>query len=189
MLRDALTKDIRHNGPVNAVQALTTLGVIFPTVGVGIKTMQMWGRGQFQGSVDQAKDDFKKLSGQEGLSPMLAEWVDGMSHMAAFGVATDYIRAANRHQLAASAMGPIGNEVANLGQDTITAFKKFDWDDKNKSLQPLERDVLEDTIPDNIGKLLAHQILPTKTEEKARHPSSRLKKMKSLKLKKLSKLN
>lgn len=181
MMRDVLLKDIKSNGPVNAVQALTTLGVIFPTVGIGLKTMEMWGRGQFQGSGSQGAQDYKDLYGASGPSKALLEWVDGMSHMAAFGVATDYLRAANRHQLLSAAGGPIGNEVANLAQDTVHAVQTGDF-------KALGRDALEDTIPDNLGKLLAHQMLPTKKEEKARHPSSHLKKMKSLKLKKLAKI-
>jgi hypothetical protein len=188
MLRDAFVDDIMHhrNGFVNTAQTLGLLGIAFPAVGVGLKSLEMWGRGQFQEA--QPKEDFETLAGKHGPSKAVMEALDGYSHMAAFGIATSYMRSATRHQLLNSAMGPIGNEIANLGQDTVSAFHDFSSSEPNKSFKPLERDALEDTMPDNIGKLLAHQLLPTKSEEKKRHPSSRLPKLKGSKMKKLPRL-
>lgn len=165
-------------GPVGVAQALGMLAVVYPTVGVGLKTLEMYGRGQFQEATPQ--EDFKKLSGREGISPMAEELIEGYSHMAMFGVATDYSRAASRHMLANAAMGPVGNEIANILQDTYAAVTKG-------KVEPLARDVVEDTLPDNLGKLITHQLLPTQKEDRNRHP--KFEKLKSLNMKKLSKLN
>jgi hypothetical protein len=174
------------SGLVGAAQALGMLGIVFPTVGAGLKTLEMYGRGQFQEA--DPKEDFKKLTGQEGGKEFLKEYIAGYTHMGAYGVATDYFRGMSRHMLLNSAAGPVGNEIANLAQDTLHAGLSYDPDKPNKSLIPLERDVLADTMPDNIGKILVHQLLPTKQEEKERHGSHKLTRLKSLRLKRLAKL-
>lgn len=185
---NAIKNDVLKNqmGLVNAAKTLGLMGVAFPTVGVGIKTMQMWGRGQFN---TDFIDEEEQLFGRDGLSKAGEEWIEGMSHMAAFGVANDYIRATNRHMLLQTAVGPVGNEAANLLQDGWHAGSNFNSDDPNKSFKPLERDILYDTLPDNIGKILAHRYLKTAKEEKESKSSTKLKKLKGLKLKKLPKLN
>lgn len=172
-------------GPVAAAQALATLAIVYPTVGVGIKTLQMYGRGQFQEATPVK--DFKRLSGQEGIGPMAEELLEGYSHMAAFGVATDYSRAMSRHMLANAAFGPVGNEAANIAQDSYAAVVNIGNDKEWERTKPLARDVVEDSLPDNLGKLITHQLLPTQKEERARHP--KIHKLKSLGLKNLKKLN
>lgn len=181
-LRDEMTG---KSGPVGVAQALGMLAIVYPTVGVGIKTLQMYGRGQFQEATP--KEDFKKLSDQEGIGPMASEMLEGYTHMAAFGVATDYSRAISRHMLANAMAGPVGNEIYNLAQDSYAAVAGVTSDDPVKKAKPLARDIVEDSLPDNLGKLITHQLLPTDKEEKNRHP--KFAKLKGLKLKGLKKLN
>lgn len=172
LIADVIKNDVlQHKGGlVNAAQAFGMLGIVFPTVGAGLKTLEMYGRGQFQSA--DPKEDFKKLTGQEGISKMLLEYVDDYSHMAAFGVAHSYIQSTARHKLANQILGPIGNEVINLGEDTYGAVAHL-------KPKPLARDIVQDVMPDNLGKIIAHQLLPTAKEEKERSGGSH--KLKGLK--------
>lgn len=187
LLKHALTTELTKNGPVGVAQTFAMLGIGFPAVGAGLKTLEMYGRGQFQEA--DPKEDYRKLSGAEGIKPALEEWLDAYSHMAAFGVATSYMRGAFRSRLANEMLGPVGNEGINLIQDTAALAASIYKDPSKPKYKPLARDVVEDTMPDNLGKLIAHQALPTAKEEKARNPSHKLKKLKGMKLKKLKSIN
>ena len=175
---NALKEDIGNTlkpegGIVNAAKTFGLMSIAFPTVGIGIKSLQMWGRGQFNTHPIQEEED---LYGAHGVKKAGEEWLEGMTHMAAFGVGNDYIRASARHMLLQSAAGPVGNEVANIITDTLGAFYHFNSDNPNESLKPIERDLLQDTIP-GLGKILSHQMLPPKQK----HSSAKLPKIKGLK--------
>lgn len=186
-LYDVMANDIlrQRGGLVNAAQAFGVLGVVFPTVGVGLKSLEMWGRGQFTEDSNPI-NNYEKMAGRDGLSAAASEWLEGYTHMGAFGVATDYIRGGLRHELSRTAIGPVGNEIANLGQDALHAATTFKSSDPNKSFKPLEKDIIADSLPDNLGKIIANQVFPKKTKKK----SSKLPKLSGMKkLKKLGGIN
>jgi hypothetical protein len=178
-LRDELVKMYQvgvKGGDIGLIaQTLATMGVVFPLVGHGLKYMEMAGRGQFQEIKPEANEDWKKLRGEEGVPTQVYTLLDGYAHMAAWGVASSYVRGATRTQLASALIGPIGNMGVRIGEDSAKlAFgKTHPW-------KPLARDVIEDSplSYDNLGKMIVHQLLPTTKEEKSRHPSGKLKSFK-----------
>jgi hypothetical protein len=138
-----------------AAQMMGTLGVVFPAVGLGLKTMESWGRGQFQESLDWTDESIPEIM------------LDGYLHMGAFGVAADYTQSVSRHVLSNAFLGPLGNVatqgIQDAGYPLIREFQGKDGDP-----EPLERDVLDYGLPDNLGKILANQFLPNKKQRKSR---------------------
>jgi hypothetical protein len=138
-----------------AAQMMGTLGVVFPAVGLGLKTMESWGRGQFQESLDWTDESIPEIM------------LDGYLHMGAFGVAADYTQSVSRHVLSNAFLGPLGNVatqgIQDAGYPLIREFQGKDGDP-----EPLERDVLDYALPDNLGKILSNQFLPNKKQRKSR---------------------
>jgi hypothetical protein len=138
-----------------AAQMMGTLGVVFPAVGLGLKTMESWGRGQFQESLNWTDESIPEIV------------LDGYLHMGAFGVAADYTQSVSRHVLSNAFLGPLGNVatqgIQDAGYPLIREFQGKDGDP-----EPLERDVLDYGLPDNLGKILANQFLPNKKQRKSR---------------------
>lgn len=105
--------------------------------------------------------------------------IDNLSHLASFGVATGYVRGAARNNLAGQMLGPVPNMLVQGAQDVGKATK---YDSRHpKAAEPLERDLLSDTLPYGIGSILTHRLLPTTKEQNKNkfHKFTRMKKQSS----------
>jgi hypothetical protein len=138
-----------------AAQMMGTLGVVFPAVGLGLKTMESWGRGQFQESLDWTDESVPEMM------------LDGYMHMGAFGVAADYTQSISRHMLSNAFVGPFGNIITQGVQDAGYPLIRA-AEGKDPDFEPLGRDALQYALPDNLGKVLSNQFLPNKKQRKSR---------------------
>jgi hypothetical protein len=146
-------------------QTFTMLGVVAPSAGLGIKTLQRWGRGQWD--MQETKEDFENATGQNGAVGLLSAFAQGYQHMAFFGAAADYLQAITRHSLASSMIGPLGNMVSQGVTDAIYPITRAATG-HSANFKPLTRDLLEYALPMNVGKIAAHQLVPTLKEQKER---------------------
>lgn len=109
---------------------------------------------------------YDKLTGKQnaiGSAQAAVGTIEMLAHIASFGVATSYTRAATRNHLANQILGPEGNMVVQGAEDT---FKAAHYDDKHPdAAKPLARDILSDMPSYGIGSILSHELLPTKAEE------------------------
>ena len=157
-------------------QSMAVLGGVFTMAGLITKNMTMLGRGDTE-DINWSKD-FADLSGRNGAKAMFWQAADDWSHLGAFGIMTNYMRGSGRYALAASMLGPLGNAVTGTAYDVgHPLYHKF-VDGKelsDKAFHPAERDALEYTLPDNLGKILANQYLPTKRQEELEHPKTSMK--------------
>lgn len=154
------------------VKTIVTLGVIFPNVGHFTYGLERLSRGQ---TFHDPKYD------EEGT---IARYLDDMSHMGGMGIASNYISAALRGRLAEQTLGPLGNVTVQTIQDSaqLIAGEKGGKRVPRKQLaKQLGRDILYYGVPDNLGKILSHQLLPTKAEQYAQH--HHMKHLKKSKLK------
>lgn len=159
LINRELVKMWRTGDIGNIVQTLTTLGLIFPTAGSVIYGLERLARGQTYND--------PQLNAESGIH----RYFDNISHMAGFGIVQSYMSGALRGHLDTTVLGPIGNVAVESIGDSILALTG-----KKSFKQPL-RDIMYYTLPDNLGKILAHQLLPTQAEERAKHPH--MKKLKT----------
>jgi hypothetical protein len=173
LMRQELVKawTLKGSDPLKAAQFLAVAAAVFPVVGEGIKQLERIGRGQ-DPDLQEDIDDFKKMDIHTAYV-----MADAYAHMAGFGIAASYTQGATRSELANTLIGPIPNTGIRLAEDTIkpanTVAKKYLSDDpkdqkKKVNLKPLARDVLEDTMVDNTGKIITHRWIPTEKEKKER---------------------
>jgi len=134
----------------NIVQTLSVLSVVFPAVGHLIGGTERLARGQ---SFKDPKYDSESA---------VAKYFDNVSHMAGFGVGQSYINGALRDRLASVMLGPVGNVAVSTVSDSVMALAG------KKSFKQPARDIMYYSLPDNLGKILAHQVLPTTAEESAK---------------------
>ena len=163
---------LRSKDPMMAVQWLATMGIIFPTAGVLTESLENYARGQ--------DDDLQKRVGnmmfQNGAWNGVESWADAYAHMAGFGVLTSYIRGASRNELSNTLWGPIGNvalrDIQDVGQLALKTGEGKYSDVGEAASSPaakqIYRDALAQSLPDNLGKIISHRFIPTKTEEKER---------------------
>lgn len=155
-----LTKMYKTGDIPNAVQTLATIGIIFPSAGHLIGKLEREARGQTWDDPNYDSDT------------AIEKYLDDMSHMAGFGVAQSYVRGTLRQHLSDVMIGPIGNVAVRGLQDAASLAFNLKHDPK-----PLERDILQYSLPDNLGKILSHKLLPTTKEEREKHPH--MKKLKT----------
>ena len=142
------------------------LGAVFPAIGGITEILADYGRGEDGwGRFEQNLSDLKNFPEHPGKA--LEAYIDFMSGVAAWGVATSYMRGLLRQRLSEAFTGPIGNVTSSDLQDVATVGKQA-LEGRKINPKPLERDALEQGIPLNIGKILAHKFIPTPAEEKAR---------------------
>jgi hypothetical protein len=86
------------------------------------------------------------------------------------------MRGSGRYALSTALVGPLGNIVGGTLYDFGHPLYRG-WEGKNMDFKPLLRDGIEynPMAVDNIGKLVAHEFLPTKREEELRHPKPQMK--------------
>lgn len=102
------------------------------------------------------------LSNSASAAKTALNTLDMLSRLAVFGGATGYIRGANRANLAQRLLPPEANVGIQLVQDTMKASKY----DKNHpgAAAPLGRDILSDIPSLGLGSIVAHKVLPSRTE-------------------------
>jgi hypothetical protein len=144
-----LTKAVKSGDIMNAVQTFATLGVIFPAVGHTIYGLERWARFESFNDPDEEKEGY------------IHRYIDDISHMAAFGIAQSYGRATLRQHLSDVMVGPVGNIAVRGVQDAA----QLAFADKHP-YKPLVRDALSYSLPDNLGKIMANALLPTKKAKK-----------------------
>lgn len=147
---------LKGSDPANFVRTFGALGVAFPTMGFAIKQLENLARGTF--SEDDTQDQVGNLAGKHGAKAAIEEYFDDLAYVAGFGIAGSYVRGAFRNSLSNMMLGPIGNVVGRGIVDSSHFLTTGD-------AKPLARDVLTYGFPDNIGKVLTHKVLPTKTDK------------------------
>jgi hypothetical protein len=176
LLKEELMKPIRTGDWSSIPQTMAVLGVAFPLVGMLTKDLTMLGRGDWNDV--HMKKDVDDWMGQNGPKALFYQALDDYSHTAGFGILSSYIRGGTRYATANTMIGPIGNVGARLIDDGLILGKgaldaTLDRDsEKSVNYKPLLRDFLEynPASVDNLGKLVAHQYVPTKKEEAERNP-------------------
>jgi hypothetical protein len=167
-----LKKSFRTGNPMAIIQTLAVLGVVAPITGQALEELERYSRLDFSHS---ASEDFANLSGANGISKMSEQYIEALSHIAAFGVGFDYVRSAARGEIAKQAAGPIGNMIFSGVEDTAKetmAGWKFLTDEDHPTKQfaapskSMARDILGDILPDNTGRMISHQFVPTQAEER-----------------------
>jgi len=94
--------------------------------------------------------------------------IDGLSHVASFGVATGFIRGASRANLAGQMLGPDANMLIQGAQDGLKALHTDST--KPDAWKYLARDLMSDTPSMGLGAIASHKTLPTKAEESKNKP-------------------
>lgn len=174
LIKEELYKMVKVGDFSSMVQTVAVLGAVFPLVGMMTKDITMLARGN---SADvHPQQDINDLRFKNGPKAALAQYIEDYSHTAAFGIATSYLRGGTRFATANAMIGPLGNVVARVTDDTIHPIYSA-WQGKKPNLEPLGRDVLSynPMAVDNLGKLAAHELLPTKREEELKHPKIQMK--------------
>lgn len=92
--------------------------------------------------------------------------IEGLSHVASFGVVTGYVRGASRRHLANQLLGPDINQVVQGAEDLYGAAQTSNT--KPKAWKPLARDITS-AIP-MVGGPITHELLPTTKEDAAKKP-------------------
>lgn len=169
LIKEELGKMSKVGDFGSIAQTVAVLGAAFPLVGLLTKDITMLGRGDTKDV--HPGQDLEDLIGKNGPKAALTQYIEDYSHTASFGIATSYLRGSGRQALASAMVGPIGNVVSNVGYDILHPANQA-WQGKHADLKPLLRDALEynPAAVDNLGKIIAHRVLPTKVEEAARHP-------------------
>jgi len=125
-------------------------------------------------SVKQAaqdlEDKYKKLVHPSSAGEWLGNYISLVSHLGAAGVYFNYINAIKANRLMSAIAGPLAGafatDVTDLVHGVAMPTKKG-----GHNFAPLGRDALKQTIP-VVGSALAHQLLPTEAEKKARGEST-----------------
>jgi len=157
LLRSEFMKSmVKSKDPAQIAQFMLVAGVMFPAIGQGVEMLERLGRGQ---NVDP-KNPFGSVT----------DYADSYAHMAGFGIWASYARSATRMHLINTIGGPTLNVGGQAVQDLAVPAYKEAVEGKKGNWKPLQRDILEDTLPDNLGKFLAHQYIPTPAEVKEREP-------------------
>jgi hypothetical protein len=176
LLYHEFSKMYRTGDVAHIAQTLAVLGVAFPVAGTLISSLEEIARGQ--GEEAKTGDKLSNLMFQNGIEAGTMQYLDAYAHMAGFGVATSYVRGALRQHLSDLLVGPVGNvavrgiqDAAHFGQGLYRATTGGEL--KGSDYKPLERDLLEDTLPDNIGKILSHKFIPSTKEEAERNPKQK----------------
>ena len=162
---------IDKRDPVAAMKIIATLGVIAPNVGNFTYSLEQLARGKdWDDPTGHFQDRTKALYGAAAWK----ENVESFSHIAGFGVATSYARAAGKDKLATAMLGAVPNASIELIQDAVKAAPGGVpvIGQKNPSTVPLARDVLHDIPSLGIGSILASKMFPTKAEENADRPKT-----------------
>jgi len=104
--------------------------------------------------------------------------IENLSHIAAFGVATGYVRGASRANLAGQVLGPDANIALQGAQDALKSLHTSNR--KPDAWKPVARDAMSDFTPLGIGSIASHKLLPTKQDRDAKKfHKPRLKKQQS----------
>jgi hypothetical protein len=143
---------LQSGDPAHIVQTMTVLGVAFPAIGECLKHAEIFAR---SGKLNDPN---------EVDSNMVEAYLDAYSHMGGLGMGASFVRGAFRGRMAEVLLGPYGSVAARTTNDLATAIKSGKLGQHN--VKPLERDVLEDTLPLKIGGYVAHHYLPTPKEKK-----------------------
>jgi hypothetical protein len=172
MIASALKKDIwEKRDPVAAFKTIATLAIVAPNVGNFTYTLEQLARGkEWDDPTGHFLDREKALYGANAFK----ENIESFSHIAGFGVATSYARAAGKEKLATAMLGAVPNAAIEIGQDIAKASPSgvpF-VGQKHPSAIPLARDILHDIPSLGIGSILADKLFPTKAEQLANRPKT-----------------
>lgn len=154
--------------PLNFIKTFVALTVAFPAIGSVIEGLEDYGRGQ--NGLKETEQRYAKLFDTTHRLGEVEQYFDFLSHVAGVGILASYTRGLLRNDLANTLIGPIGNVAVRGLQDAASfAFNS------THNPKPLERDLVEDTLPDNLGKIIAHRYIPTKREEAERNPHKHIR--------------
>jgi hypothetical protein len=174
LIAESIAKPFITRDPILLAQTVAVLGVAFPLVGLLTKNVTMITRGDWD-DVHWGQD-FNDIAGRNGTKAFASQMAEDYAHTAAFGIATSFMRGSGRYALSTALTGPVGNIVGGTLYDFGHPLYRG-WEGKNMDFKPLLRDGIEynPMAVDNIGKLAAHEFLPTKREEELRHPKPQMK--------------
>ena len=140
-----------------------TLGVLFPAVAPLIAGAELLARtGSPTQAGAQVQKQYASLTHPSDAKEWLGNYVELLSHIGAAGVYFNYINAIKANRLMSAMAGPIFGAATT---DVTDAYHAAFMPTKSgrHPVEPLERDVLKQTIP-VVGSMLAHQLVPTKAE-------------------------
>lgn len=185
LLRREFMMSYRSGNPMAIAKTMAMIGVAFPAVGSIVEGLEDFGRGQ--NGVQRTRQRYTELTDTSNPMGEAEAYMDFLAHVGGFGISASYTRAAYRNSLTDEMLGPIGN-VAARGLGDAAYFLGHRLEGKKTSPKAVERDLVEDTLPDNLGKIIAHRFIPTKSEERERGEGP-LRKLRMKGLKGLSSLN
>ena len=161
-LKDAL---MLKQDPMQSMQMLVGLGLLFPTAGFFINNVLKGITGKEDHPIDAFTTEEKN-------------WVEGkdfgdglliLGRMAMGGVLFDYANAAVHNKLAEAFIGPVANSGLELGEDAAKASPLNTGGNEHKADQ-FKRDLLRDIPSYGYGARLAHELYTIQAQRNAAKP-------------------
>lgn len=182
LLKNEFKLNLKAGNNIGVAKTLAVIGVAFPAIGAAVNTLEQLARGQWDEK--QLEEPYERIAGAEGIPAAVEQYLDFISHVGGFGIATGITRGIYRNELSNMLIGPLGN-IATRDITDASAWTIKGFEGKSPSGAQVGRDILEQTLPDNLGRVLTHRFLPTRAEEKERRegglqPLKRLKGLKGL---------
>lgn len=134
----------KANDYMGLTQFAGTLALLFPyTAGPLIESLNLWARtASFEKAKDRWKEDYRRLTFQEGPGAFLSTYAQMLMHIGGMGVFMNYVHAAVNHHLAAALLGPVPGVITGLAEDVATPIYKPSTVTGERNWKPLERDFL-----------------------------------------------
>jgi hypothetical protein len=139
------------------------LGVVFPTSGFAVQELKKTFSNPAHPPdvIEDAEDQI-----DNGPQHFAESYLEDYAQTAGFGIAFDYMQSALKNRLASEALGPIVNAGISDVQGVAGLGKSIFSDKPGINYAPVTRDVLEQTLPLGIGKIISHMFFPTQAEQR-----------------------
>lgn len=164
---DALMRSFKTRDIPMLMQQLATLGIIAPTAGAAIYSIDQAITGQNKHPIDNFLTREKAIYRAHDF----AEAVTAVSHMGGFGIANNVLNAAARQKLTNYMVGAPINAASELVQDAVVGNKTSD-ENHPHAWDQFKRDILHDLPTMGVGSYIAHKAYPTRAERQASRPQT-----------------
>ena len=180
-IQKEVMRSIQRGNPAEVAKTFATLGIIFPAVGAAIAGLEQFWMGK-PDAIENTKEQEANILNPGGFldGKNFADRLDGILHVAGFGVMSSYTRAAGRRKLINTIAGPTINAGAELIQDAYAAGKgiatgadrgKDEY--KAKTWAPLARDILHDVPSLGVGAWASEHFFPTQQQLNKQKPMTK----------------
>lgn len=175
---NTLKHDMQRGSFTQFAKDAAIIGTVFPAVGAALEAVAgLWRAKDPEEVAETFKQTEAGIISPEGYTSSEA-WAnkgEAMAHMMGLGIIINSYRAADRHKLLNSLMGPAVNMPIEIGQDATHAIVDRNKDVNKgpydaKSYDPLARDLLHDIPTLGVGPWLAEHYFPTQQQLQKEKP-------------------